>query len=167
MSNLPKSLPVIAAALLVSSALPAPAQANGYITPYVGWFDFIDDEDPSGQFGLEYRMSPIQYGFRPTVGVNVTGDGSVYGYGGFHWDVPLIENQIYLVPNFVAGAYSEGDGKDLGSAIEFRSGIEVDYQLPNAQRIGIAFNHISNASIGDKNPGAETILINYGFPLNW
>lgn len=147
--------------LFIAMAFSAPAHATDYLTPYIGWFDFIDDEDTSAQFGVEYRFSPVEYGIRPTLGINATGDGSVYGYGGFNWDIPLIDNQLYVVPNFVAGAYAQGDGKDLGGAIEFRSGIEVDYQLPNGNRVGVALNHISNASIYDKNPGAEVVLINY------
>ncbi len=141
------------------------AQAADYLTGYIGWHDFIDDEDESTELGIEYRFHPIDYGFRPTLGFNVTTDGSLYGYGGFNWDVPLVTNELYLIPNFMAGLYSEGDGKDLGGAIEFRSGIELAYQMPNEHRVGIAINHISNASIYDKNPGAETLLINYSIPM--
>ena len=148
-------------------AISAPAMAEGYLTGYAGWFDLVDAENESTQFGVEYRFSPIEYNLRPTLGINVTTDDAVYAYGGLNWDVPLIPNQLYLIPNFVAGAYKNGDGKDLGSAIEFRSGIELAYQMQNRHRVGLAFNHISNASIGNKNPGAETLLINYGLPLGW
>ncbi len=154
------------AALLIPATIAAPALASDYLTGSVGWFDLVDGDDESAQFGAEYRFSPIQYGFRPTLGITVTDDGGVYGYGGFNWDVPLIDNQLYLIPNFMVGAYGEGDSKDLGGTIEFRSGIEVAYQLPNTHRVGVAFNHISNASIYDKNPGAETLLINYSLPMN-
>jgi lipid A 3-O-deacylase len=152
------------AAVLIPAML-SPAQAGDYLTGYAGWYDIVDGEDEAGQLGVEYRFSPVQYGIRPTLGINVTGDGAVYGYGGFNWDVPVIDNQLYLIPNFVAGLYAEGDGKDLGGAIEFRSGIELAYQMPNQHRVGVAFNHISNASIYDKNPGAETLLINYSVPM--
>lgn len=155
----------ITAALAFSTLLTVPAQAAEYLTGYAGWFDVLDQEDEAGQFGLEYRFSPWQWGIRPTLGFNVTTDSSAYGYAGFHWDIPLIENQLYLVPNFAAGVYGEGDGKDLGGAIEFRSGIELDYQMSNEHRVGMAFNHISNASIYNKNPGAETLLVNYSVPM--
>lgn len=141
------------------------AQAQDYLTGSVGWFDLIDQEDEAAQFGLEYRLSPVEYGIRPTIGISVNSDGAVYGYGGFNWDIEILPSQLYVVPNFMVGAYGEGSGKDLGGAIEFRSGLEVDYQLPNTHRVGIAFNHISNASIYDKNPGAEELLINYSVPV--
>jgi lipid A 3-O-deacylase len=154
------------AAALAASALCTPAHAADYVHGYVGLFDFVDQDNEATQFGVEYRMSPIAYGFRPMLGANVTTDGSLYGYGGFAWDVPLIDNQLYLVPNFAAGAYAQGDGKDLGHALEFRSGIELMYQMVNTHRVGVAINHVSNASIGDKNPGAETILFHYGVPTD-
>lgn len=142
------------------------AHAVDYLTGYIGWFDFIDDEDAATQFGAEYRFNPMNYGIRPTLGINVSTDGSVYGYGGVNWEVPVVKDDLYLIPNFMVGAYSEGDGKDLGGAIEFRSGLEIAYQLANQHRIGLSVNHISNASIYDKNPGAETILINYSVPVD-
>ena len=102
----------LAAALLATAALPADALATDYVTGYVGWFDFIDDEDDATEFGVEYRFSPVEYGLRPMIGINTNTDGSVYGYGGLSWDVALIDNQLYLIPNFAAGGYSQGSGKD-------------------------------------------------------
>jgi opacity protein-like surface antigen len=151
-------------AAISALALSSAAQAQDYLVGYVGSFDMIDGDDEALQFGAEYRLTPYNYGLRPTIGVNVTTDGSVYGYGGLNWDIPLIEKQLYLIPNFMIGGYSQGDGKDLGHGLEFRSGIELAYQFPSEDRLGIAFNHISNASLGDKNPGAETLLINYAMP---
>jgi len=153
----------IAAVLLSSAAGAAPA--GSYLTGYIGWFDFSQQDNEATQFGLEYRMRPIEYGFRPMAGINVSTDGSVYGYGGFHWDVTLIDNELYLSPNFAAGGYAQGDGKDLGHGLEFRSGLELAYQMPNTHRVGMAFNHISNASLGDHNPGAETVLVTYSVPV--
>ena len=39
------------------------------------------------------------------------------------------------------------------------------YQLLNKDRVGISFGHISNANIGNKNPGAEIISISYQKPF--
>lgn len=161
-----KSLSFFAAALVgISSATAFAAPSNSYLTGYIGWFDFSQEDDEATQFGAEYRMRPIEYGFRPMVGVNVTTDGSVYGYGGFHWDIELLDNQLYISPNFAAGGYAQGDGKDLGHGLEFRSGLELAYQMPSTHRVGMAFNHISNASLGDHNPGAETVMITYSVPV--
>ena len=140
------------------------SDSKGYLVGSVGYFDITQGDDTAAQFGLEYRHSAWQYGIRPTIGFHVSSDSSLYGYAGIHWDVPLIDNQLYIIPNFVAGAYKEGDGKDLGGTIEFTSGIELAYQFNNAHRLGVAFNHISNASIYDRNPGAETVKVSYSIP---
>ncbi len=152
--------------LALTSAAHAVEDKKDYITGYIGYFDVIRNDYNSAQFGAEYRARPLQYAIRPMFGVNVTTDGSIYGYAGLNWDAELIKDQLYLIPNFAAGLYHKGDGKNLGGAIEFRSGIELAYQLPNAQRIGVAFNHISNASIYGHNPGSETALVTYSIPLD-
>jgi len=153
---------VIVALLSLTSA--TPSQANEYLTGSVGYFDLIDKDNQATQLGLEYRFNSWVYRLRPMVGVMVMTDENVYGYAGFNMDIPLVQNQLYLIPNLAAGAYRKGDGKDLGGAIEFRSGIELAYQRPNYDRIGIAFNHISNASLYSKNPGVETLMLNYSIP---
>ncbi len=152
--------------LALTSAAHAVEDKKDYITGYIGYFDVIRNDYNSAQLGAEYRARPLRYAIRPMFGVNVTTDGSIYGYAGLNWDAELIKDQLYLIPNFAAGLYHKGDGKNLGGAIEFRSGIELAYQLPNAQRIGVAFNHISNASIYGHNPGSETALVTYSIPLD-
>ena len=95
-----------------------------------------------------------------------TGDSAVYGFAGIDADF-FISNRFVLNPNFAVGAYSNGDGKDLGHGLEFRSGLELNYVLDDQSRFGVAFNHISNASLGDSNPGTESLLVNYSIPMQW
>lgn len=144
----------------------ASAQAAGHLVAYGGSQDVLDDKSYA-QFGAEYRFADVYKGLRPTVGINGTDEGDVYGYGGVHWDIPLADSGFYLTPNFVVGAYHHGDGKDLGGALEFRSGVEGSYEFSNGSRVGVTFNHISNASIYDKNPGAEALLVSYQHPMPW
>lgn len=151
------------AAAASAQAYDAPEQA--FLVPYIGVFDVHDDET-STQFGLEYRFADIGYGLRPTVGANADDESAAYVYGGLNWDLPLGYNFTFT-PNFMVGLYHEGGGKDLGGALEFRSGLELSYAFENQSRVGVAYNHISNASIYDRNPGAETLLINYQIPMNW
>ena len=153
-----------AAALLASVAISAPAASTDYVTGTFGWFDVLDDNYDTGQFGLEWRAPYLWQGLRPFIGGNVTGDKSFYGYGGISYDFNLFED-IYLIPNFAIGAYAKGDGKDLGGTLEFRSGLEAAWEMPNLVRLGVAFNHVSNAGIYDSNPGAETLMLTVGMPL--
>ncbi|MBY0355377.1 MAG: acyloxyacyl hydrolase [Rickettsiales bacterium] len=141
------------------------ASDRSFLVPYIGVFDVLDNKN-STQFGLEYRYVDIGYGVRPTIGGNVDSDGGAYVYGGLDWDLPL-GYSFTLTPNFAVGLYHEGDSKDLGGTLEFRSGLEVSYAFENQSRVGVSFNHVSNASIYDSNPGAETLLVNYQLPLDW
>ena len=111
--------------LALTSAAHAVEDKKDYITGYIGYFDVIRNDYNSAQFGAEYRARPLQYAIRPMFGVNVTTDGSIYGYAGLNWDADLIKDQLYLIPNFSGGFYHKGDGKNLGVAIEFRCVVEV------------------------------------------
>lgn len=142
------------------------AYAGDYLSLDAGYYDALRHKYPAFLYGAEYRFDTIGYGFRPIVGAFGTSHGGAYGYGGFDWDVALLPNQLYLIPNFSVGAYHDGDGRKLGGTLEFRSGIEMDYQFPNMQRVGVALNHISNASIYDHNPGEENVIATYSIPVS-
>ena len=45
------------------------------------------------------------------------------------------------------------DREKLGNDIQFRTTLEFSFELKNKNRIGLSFGHISNANLGDKNPG--------------
>jgi lipid A 3-O-deacylase len=155
--------------ILALLALPFSAQlarAGDYLSLNVGDYDIFRKNQKAAQFGAEYRFDEIEYSLRPIAGAFVTSRGSTYGYGGFDWDVALVPQQLYLVPNFAIGAYGQGNGKDLGGVLEFRSGIELDYQFQNMQQVGVALNHISNAGIYSRNPGEETVMATYSVPIS-
>jgi lipid A 3-O-deacylase len=155
-----------AIAALLSLSLTGPALATDYLSLNAGAFNALrSSQDQDFQFGAEYRFEEWRYGLHPIIGAFGTSESAAYVYAGLNWNVTLLPNQLYLVPNFAVGAYKEGDGKQLGGALEFRSGIEIDYQFPNQHQIGIALNHISNASLYDRNPGEESILLIYSIPV--
>lgn len=156
---------VMCLVMAVAGATTAFAQGDTF-TLSAGRFNALRSDDQATQYGLEYRFEQISYNIRPVVGGFGTTDGSAYGYVGFNWDVELI-SQFYIIPNFAVGAYHEGSGKDLGGALEFRSGIELAYEFPNEHRLGVALNHLSNASFYDKNPGSESVFVTYSIPVKW
>ena len=108
---------------------------------------------------------------KPFAGIEITTDSAYYLIGGIYLEDNLgdlmigKENNWNLTPSFGAGYYDDGDGKKLGNKIEFRTTIEVSYQLDNFDRLGISFGHISNANIGNKNPGVEIISLSYQKPF--
>ena len=75
------------------------------------------------------------------------------------------KNLFNFTPSFAFGYYDDGEGKKLGHNLEFRTTIEISYNLKNNNRIGFSLGHISNANIGDKNPGVEIISLSYQVPF--
>tara|TARA_B100000029_G_scaffold405333_1_gene405653 strand:+ start:1523 stop:2044 length:522 start_codon:yes stop_codon:yes gene_type:complete len=131
---------------------------------FSGMFDFSDDKQSSGFFGVQHqnddlfrnsflgKLSPITGGF-------VTEKSAFYVYTGAQaeYDFGIFK----ITPSFAPGYYNYGDGKDLGSAIEFKSEIQMSLDLSDSSEFGMSYNHISNASLGDKNPGANSYMINF------
>ncbi len=103
--------------LFALNATAADTDQKSYVTGYVGYTNALDSDQNDVAFGGEYRLAAFEFGLRPIVGAFVTDEGAAYGYAGLNWDVPLIDNELYLIPNFAAGVYAEGDGVDLGGAI--------------------------------------------------
>ena len=161
----------ILALLAAATASPVAAQRAvaedpAYLTAGVGGFNVTDPGgDPTSDFRLEYRHGESFLWLKPWAGLELTGDGGVWGGGGVAFDTALTRHIVLTISTGV-GAFGEGSGKDLGSTVEFRSQIELGYRFANRTRITAAFGHLSNAGIGDSNPGAETATLYYHIPLN-
>jgi len=102
----------------------------------------------------------------PMGGVEGTSDGALYGFGGFVFDIFLTQH-IFLSPNEVVGLYYGGNGKRLGSFVEFRSTIEAGYRFDNNMRLTASLGHISNAGLTQHNPGTEIVSGNVYIPVDW
>lgn len=80
----------------------------------------------------------------------------------FDW---YVTEHLFIEPSFGAGVYGEHHGINLGSVLEFRSGIECGYDMKESGRISVGFWHLSNGGFGDTNPGTEVIAIRYALPI--
>ena len=159
--------------------------ATGYNVFGLGVFDIKLDgseQKTSTDFRYERRFdnslfeigpeSENFFNLKPFLGIEVTSDNASYLLGGIYLEDNLgslftgNESNFILTPSFGAGYYDDGDGKKLGNNVEFRTTLEISYQLKNYNRIGLSFGHISNANIGDKNPGVEIFSISYQIPYN-
>ena len=153
---------VLAAVAMVASN-PARAEFGGYIAGGLGVFDALHN-NTAGEGRLEFRFDQSLFYIRPLVGTLFTNKGSVYAYGGFRFELP-IGKHVLILPNAAVGYYEKGDGKDLGSHFEFKTGVEVDLVFANGIRVGPAFDHISNAGITKRNPGEENFMLMVSIPL--
>ena len=109
---------------------------------------------------------------KPFAGIEVTSDSASYFLTGIYLEDNLGQlftgntNNYIITPSFGFGIYDDGSGKKLGNDIQFRTTLEFSFELKNKNRIGLSFGHISNANLGDKNPGAEIISLSYQVPFN-
>ena len=51
--------------------------------------------------------------------------------------------------------------------VEFRSMVELGYQLENQSRFSVGYSHISNANITQTNPGTNILSLYYHLPASW
>ena len=122
------------------------------------------DAGRRAQLQGEYRFGDVLWIVAPFVGLMGTSAGAFYGYAGFGFDVNFGPNWV-VTPTFAGGYWYRGDGLNLGSWWEFRSGAEFDYRFANRSRLGLAFYHMSNAGLTKQNPGEQALLLVYTVPL--
>ena len=130
------------------------------ISVYTGTFDVIDKEgdDQTTLFGIEHRNTDL---FRntflgkiaPVSGAFVTGKNSLYFYTGIEGQYSL--GPINISPSFTPGYYDKGNGKDLGSALEFKSEVKFGLDIFKNSNLGYSYSHISNNDWGSTNPGTD------------
>ena len=131
---------------------------------YTGMFDFSDHKQSSGLLGLEHqneelfrksflgKLSPVTGGF-------LTEKSAFYLYTGVQAEYEL--GFLKITPSFAPGYYNFGNGKDLGHPLEFISEVQMTFDLSDNTHLGMSYNHISNASLGNKNPGANSYMFNF------
>ena len=138
---------------------------KNYLSTSIGQFDINDTKD-SAEYRIEYlkgsisKFSPGNLSLKPFYGAMINGDDGKYFYSGIRKDI-VLSNKTYLTPSFAVGYYDQGKSKDLGNDLEFRSQLEFSYKLESMNRIAISVNHISNASLGEQNPGVESMVISF------
>ncbi len=134
------------------------------INVYTGMFDFSDDGKRASFYGIEHQNENLYretfFGnISPVTGGLITADKATYVYTGVeaNYDLGLLN----ITPSFTPGLYRQGDGKDLGHPIEFKSEVQLSLDLGDTTNLGMSYNHVSNASLGKKNPGANSYLFNF------
>ena len=131
---------------------------------YSGMFDFSDDGKRSTLIGFQHQNTDLNKdtflgNLSPITGLLFTTDNAAYVYTGVQAQYSI--GALNIIPSFTPGFYNQGDGKDLGHAIEFKSEIQLSLDLPRDSQFGFSYNHLSNASLGDKNPGANSYMFNF------
>ena len=131
---------------------------------YTGNFDFSDNKQKAILVGFQHQNENLERvtflgNASPITGAFITENSAAYIYTGVEWNYKISE-KLKFTPSFAPGIYHEGNGKDLGHALEFKTEIQASYSLSESTSLGMSYNHISNASLGDKNPGANSYMFN-------
>ena len=158
-----KKLSLILVLVLTTTKLFA-SDNNHQLNFYVGNFDFSDHKQAAILIGFQHQNEDLNRdtligNISPITGGFVTENSAIYVYTGFEWNVDM--GSFTFTPSFAPGLYHEGDGKDLGHVLEFKSEVQVSFDLSQSSKLGFSYNHVSNASLGDKNPGANSYMFNF------
>ena len=154
--------------MLAATIVPAQAQDSekepAFLRVGVGYYD-ANDNMSAMEYHVEYISNSKWWVFTPFAGFMGTTDTAFYAYGGIRLDL-FFGDRFVLTPSFAPGLYEDGDGKDLGHVIEFRSAIELAYRFDDRSRLGVSLYHLSNASLDENNPGTEVVNIHYSYPFD-
>ena len=131
---------------------------------YSGMFDFSDDGKKSALIGFQHQNENLNRdtflgNISPITGAMITADNAGYIYTGVQAQYKI--GALNITPSFTPGLFHEGDGKDLGHLLEFKREVQLSFDLSKNTELGFSYNHLSNASLRDKNSGANS----YMFPF--
>jgi hypothetical protein len=153
------------------SAMPLRAAAPAEVGLGVGEVEVFED-GPGHEIDLEIRFPPRNFHLlprflpkvSPLLGTIATTKGTIYAYAGLRADLPL-GHRWWFSPSFSGGVYYRANGQDLGGPVEFRSALELSYELRQGSRLGVCLYHLSNGGIFPPNPGSESLVFTYSMAL--
>ena len=162
-----KKLSYFLVILLTATTLIADEKMNiqgNQLSFFTGNFDFSDNKQKAILVGFQHQNENLNRNtflgnISPITGGFITENSAAYVYTGVEWNMDMGGGMIFT-PSFTPGLYHEGDGKDLGHVLEFKSEVQLSYATSDLSNFAISYNHVSNASLGDKNPGANSYMFN-------
>ena len=131
---------------------------------FSGVFDYSHEGKNSELFGIQHSNEDLFKDtflgkISPITGFLITDNADTYFYTGVQAEYKI--GKLNLTPSFSPGIYTVGDGKDLGSPLEFKSELQLSVDLRPGTKLGYSQSHLSNAGLDDKNPGADSYMFNF------
>jgi lipid A 3-O-deacylase len=163
------------AALVAAMTLVSPAMGADEALFTIGaglWDTNFNYDDQALEVRFEYRHGAGLFesdsfrGLKPTIGVMGNTLGGKFAYAGFSIPFALDADEKWeLTPSGAVGAYSRGNGLELGGTFEFHLGLMLSYAVTDRSRLGVYITHISNAHLNGYNPGENSALLTWSFAL--
>jgi hypothetical protein len=118
----------------------------------------FQEDIEGGEIALRRDFGVMLGPFQPTLGLSTASGGATWLGAGVLYTLegPF---DLYLQGHVMPGLYLPAGGRDLGGSLQFRSGIELGYEASSGLRLGLAFDHRSNADLFSYNPGLETLQL--------
>lgn len=168
------------ALLLLPLSPPAARAADSFISEYrfgaalhdAGLFGRRKEHGADGTFEMLFE-SP---GFlrwvgapRPHLGIEISTAGVTdKAYLGLTWNFVFFDN--FFAGFSLGGAVHDGhirtdltNRKELGSRALFRESVEAGFIFYQRHTLSVSLSHVSNARLGVKNEGMDTLGLRYGY----
>jgi hypothetical protein len=118
-----------------------------------------------GNGSLAYRLHETWRGLYPAVSIGVASHARFAAFAVGH-DFDLT-SRLRISLSSGPGLYERGKlAPDLGSRLQFLSSIELSTRLRRGRRFAVALAHMSNANLGQANPGTELLQFYYLIPIH-
>jgi len=141
--------------MILLSPLFANARAEGYqLSVGAG---YLKPSNPRAAFQIEGKGDSFWHCLRPQVGLLTEEFHSLLVYGGAGIELELFKD-LYFFPSFSPAIYFQGKGVRLGYPVEFRSCLELIYQINCKYSVGSQFFHLSNGALAKHNPGVNALI---------
>jgi len=131
---------------------------------HTGLVGIFDREARDAFASVEARLQWNWHGIRPWTGLTVVDSGAWFTGTGLIYDITL-PGRGRLTLGSGPFYYSHGKGDDLGFDLEFYSFVEATWAIKHQTRLGLRLGHLSNAGLGRKNPGTETLSFVVSLPF--
>jgi hypothetical protein len=100
---------------------------------------------------------------RPFAAALVTTRSQLWAGAGLTVEVTI--GRLRLAVGSGPGLYAQGNGQDLGNDLVFRSQVELSWRFEGGWRVAVSAMHLSNAGLGDHNPGSDLIGASLQIPI--
>lgn len=120
-------------------------------------------ERQRAEISMDLRLSGRGRWQPRLIGTWTTGGARFAGAGPL-WHAAPADGWDFAI-GFAPGYYERKHGPRLGSRLEFFSSIEISRDIGHGRRVGLSVGHMSNGSIGDSNPGTESVRIFWLLPF--
>ena len=142
-----------------AAVVPSPAGEAAQWEVGAGAIDSFET-DTYGLLFVGHNFAWNWHGLRLWTGALVVETGAFWCGGGLRFVVQLDQNWRVGAASG-PGYFNESDELDLGHEVELYSTIELARAIGGAGHLVVDVGHMSNAGLGDYNPGATTFRLSF------